>query len=145
MATKHANGNSPRTESTDIAIVEPTVMGDTLAIPVGFIPTAETLKGYQLEHVLSVKEGHAIKGVYLGIGPSIDMTDDTTGEVRAVKTHRLQIGPNMIARLIGSVGLDSKMLDDYIGKEIMVLRGPKVDTRKGRRVNQYIVGPAIER
>lgn len=134
------NGN----ESTQLATqrAQDKVDMTKLAIPVGDDIAASELANYTLEHVVSLQEGKGLKGIYRGPGPELEFTDPQTGEVRPIKTWRLELSADVVADIQGSMGLDKKMAACVVGRRYLIVRGPQINTRRGFRVNQYIVAEA---
>lgn len=106
----------------------------------GEVARLEDLQDYAIEHVTKLKQGRMLRGKFLGEGASIEIIDDKSGEVRTIRTWKIEVGPLKVARLIGSAGLDKHFLNVQPGGTCIVVRGPQVETNKGRRVNQFIVG-----
>ena len=160
MATttqKSKNGSTtalakPRTSVAEVSapLSDDVTPIDAIALPMGVPATTQLLSRFNVRHVVKLDEGQAITGKFAGEGPQMDVTDEATGEVRQIRTWLLQTSPSATAVLPGSVGLDKHFIDldgafvHQIGTELIVVRGPQTNTRKGRRVNQYLVGPAVD-
>ena len=138
---------SKKTNGTTTALVENTAVGAELVRSIAPDPTslietvtAESLKGIDLERVVSLDAGQMLRGIYLGTGPNVELTDTVTGEVRELATHRIEVRPGMIARVIESYQL-ARELPPLKGQRVRVIRLNQVSTRKGRRVNEWVVAP----
>lgn len=102
--------------------------------------TPASLVGVNIERVVTLDPGKMVRGLYLGLGPKVELTDPVTGEVRELDTHRIEVKPGVVARLIESHQL-ARELPPLQGKRVRVMKLGQVSTRKGRRVNDFIVAP----
>ena len=105
--------------------------------------TPESLRGINIERVVTLDPGTLIRGKYLGPGAALEVTDPVTGEARDVGTHRFEVRDGVVARVMDSHQL-GRELPQYTGKRVRVIKLGLVDTRKGRRVNDFIVAPEVE-
>lgn len=103
--------------------------------------TPQSLKGMTIERVVTIDPGKMITGTYLGKGPLIEIADPVTGEVRELATHRFEIRPGVVGRVIESHQLARELTEDKVGEKLRVMKLGQVSTRKGRRVNDWVVGP----
>lgn len=166
MSKPKSNAMVPSNGGGDSASAGPLVTtpdgGAVAVVPMGRDVTADDLARYQITHVVTLAEGQAITGYFFGEGAPIRMEDPggrpdpATGEVpmRDVRTWQIMTPQGVIARLIGSAGLDKYFVDSdgnptkdaelwaRLKVDLLVVRGPQTTTRKGFRVNQYIVAPA---
>lgn len=104
--------------------------------------TPELLEGVRVERIVTLEAGQAVCGIYLGEGAHVEVNDPVTGEVRDLATHRIEVRPNIVARLIESHQL-KRELPQHLNKEVRVIKLGLVDTRGGRRVNDFIVAPVV--
>jgi hypothetical protein len=103
------------------------------------------LDGVQLERLLTLADGQGIRGLFLGAGPLVEMTDPATGEVRPVGTWRFEVRPGIIVRLLGGARLDAEFKSMEAGKvRVRVARIGQVSTRRGRRVTDYLIAKEID-
>lgn len=102
--------------------------------------TPASLVGVNIERVVTLDAGKMVRGLYLGTGPVVELTDPVTGEVRELQTHRIEVKPGVVARLIESHQL-ARELPPLKGQRVRVMKLGQVSTRKGRRVNDFIVAP----
>jgi hypothetical protein len=104
--------------------------------------TADLLQGIAIERLVKLEPGQAVVGKYLGLGAHVEINDAVTGEVRDLPTHRIEVRPNVVVRLIESYQLKME-LPRLIDKRVRVILLGKQETRGGRRVNDFIVAPEL--
>lgn len=153
MAKKHVSqkelneagaASRARTEAkSNGALVSTTVDAELMA---GIIDPAQlvepitkaALEGVNIERILSLDAGQMIRGTYLGKGPKAEVTDPVTGEVREIDTHRIEARPGIVARIFDSHQL-ARELEGKNGERLRIMKLGQVSTKKGRRVNDYII------
>lgn len=124
-------------KSTDLQ-----TMSDSPSLEVGrFVEavTPESLRGVNIERVVSLEAGQMIRGEYMGPGPEIETTDPVTGEVRNLGTHRFKVADGVALRVISSHQL-SRELPQHVGKRVRLMKVGQVQTRKGFRVTDWVIG-----
>lgn len=94
---------------------------------------------FEVRHFINLKEGQKLLGNYTGEGSGMDFTDPQTGEVRHAKTFIFQVRDNISVELLGSHQLEKRMKDVAIGKRVAIMHCGQVNTRTGRRVNDYLI------
>lgn len=100
--------------------------------------TKEDIAKTAIERLVTLDAGQKVVGTYLGLGPTVELTDTMTGEVRDVATHRIQVAPNVTIRLIESYQL-KRELPQHKDKKVVVMKLGQVNTRMGKRVNDWVV------
>jgi len=107
---------------------------------------ASWMEGVQVERVVILEDGKGIKGKFLGEGPPCEVADPVTGDMRPLKTWRIEIKPNIVARLLGSARLNSEFscpseMEEHprLGQRVRVGRIGKVESKRGRQVTDYFV------
>lgn len=94
--------------------------------------------GLVLRKFAKLKPGESLVGVYLGPGPTIQMSPDRkTGEVVFLRTHAVKLKPHVIVDLQGNYQLDKEFGLTRIGDSVMIAFLGQVETRGGYRVNDY--------
>jgi len=83
------------------------------------------------------EEGKGVRGLYQGAGAPVEFTD-ADGEVRTLATHVFKVAAGARVAIVGSHQLDHE-LPDLEGHEVTVIRGSQGSTRKGRRINRYLI------
>jgi hypothetical protein len=108
-----------------------------------FVETVDEswLEGIKIERIVTLDAGQGVRGAYLGIGPTVEVSDPVTGEVRDLPTHRVAVRDNVVVRLLESSQLKRELAVIKPGTQVRIIKLGQVDTRKGRRVNDYIVAP----
>lgn len=138
MASK--NGNGGKLEKidgvTDIVPIVPEVADLVEKV------TSESLVGIQIDRIVNLEAGQMVRGKYLGTGPEVEVHDVVTGEVRNLVTHRIEVRPNIVVRLIESFQL-KRELPPLLNKRVRVIKVGQVDTRRGTRVNDWVVAPEL--
>jgi len=61
--------------------------------------------GIVIERVHSLGEGQVIEGTLLGRGQTLESTDQSNGEVRAIHTHRIRVAPQLTVAVLESYAL----------------------------------------
>lgn len=102
--------------------------------------TPDALRGVTIERVVTLDPGQMVRGKYLGMGAILEVHDPVTGEVRELATHRIEVRDGVVARIIESHQI-ARELPQYMGKRVRVMKLGQVSTRKGRRVNDFIIAP----
>jgi len=87
--------------------------------------------------VRRLEPGQAVRGILEGEGSPIEMEDPRSGETKSVRTWVIKAG-NMRAAIMSGYQLD-KELPSLVGKHVVIAMGEQAETRKGQRVNQYII------
>lgn len=100
--------------------------------------TKSALEGVNIERIVSLDAGQMLRGIYRGKGPMAEVTDPVTGEIREIETHRIEAKPGVVARLFNSHQL-ARELEGLDGKRLRIMKLGQVQTKKGRRVNDYII------
>lgn len=96
------------------------------------------------EQVVELGAGQAIEGTLLGRGLplTVKQKNPETGveEERALETWKFDIGNGMKLAIWTSYQLE-RGLPQYVGQYIVVIRGPDVNVKGGKRVTKYSFGP----
>lgn len=147
MGKKKSNGNNGKLATDDASTsltttAEVVDMSKIAPDPMTFIEdiTTKSLEGISIERVVTLDPGKMIRGKYLGMGAVMEVSDPVTGEVRELGTHRIEVRDGLVARLMSSHQLDRE-LPPLMHKRVRVMKLGQVSTRKGRRVNDFIVAP----
>lgn len=154
QATKNARGReAARNGSTEIvkhnAATAPEVFSDTLntgALVEQFDPEvfADGIADGTWDaapQILTLEAGQMIQGILVGNGPVAEFEEIKQG---VVEKHEVQTwiikSPTSGIRvsILSSAQLDAK-LRDRVGQYVMIARGPERDTKKGKRVTEYLV------
>lgn len=101
---------------------------------------ASWLDGITIERIVPLQEGQGVRGIFLGRGPSVEVADPVTGEVRELGTWRIEVSPGVVIRLLDSARLRSDLAALAPQVKVRIMRLGSVDTKRGRRVTDYIVG-----
>ena len=99
------------------------------------------LEGIKIERIVTLEAGQGVRGMYLGIGPTVEVTDPVTGEVRDLPTRRIEVKKDIVVRLLDTSQLKRELDATPVGTRLRIIKLGQVDTRKGRRVNDFIVAP----
>ena len=126
---------------------ELTDAGITEIVPVkapelqGFVENIDAtwLEGIKIARIVKLDDGQGVRGIYMGLGANVEVHDPTTGEVRDVPTHLVEVRPDVMVRLIESSQLKRELAIVPPGTRVRIMKIGQVDTRRGRRVNDYIV------
>lgn len=97
---------------------------------------AQVKDGFACEVIRSLPEGSMIEGEYQGVGPSVEMQDPGTGEVRDVPTVRLLHVSGVVVNIPETAQL-KRLRSVPVGKRVEISNLGQIDTRKGRRANDY--------
>jgi hypothetical protein len=100
---------------------------------------ASWLEGIKIERIVTLETGQGVRGLYQGIGPTVEVSDPVTGEVRELPTHRVEVKKDITIRLLESSQLKRELAVIPIGTNVRIIKLGQVETRKSRRVNDYIV------
>jgi hypothetical protein len=102
---------------------------------------ASWLKGVAIERIVPLADGQGIRGVFLGAGPPVEVSDPVTGEVRPLGTWRFQVAPDVVIRLLDSARLKSDLSAFHTDGSVRlrVMRLGQKKTNRGRNVTDYIV------
>lgn len=96
------------------------------------------------EQIVELEAGQAIEGTLLGHGLplTVRQKNPETGmeEERPLETWKFDIGGGLKLAIWTSYQLD-RGLPPLVGKYIVVLRGPDVNVKGGKRVTKYSFGP----
>lgn len=103
--------------------------------------TADWLEGIKIERIVTLDNGQGVRGEFLGVGPTVEVSDPVTGEVRDLPTWRIEVKKDIVIRLLDSSQLGREFKTMTVGTRVRVIKLGQVDTRKGRRVNDFIVAP----
>ncbi len=99
-------------------------------------------EGFEMNENLSLKEGQAIEGEYLGPGPKIQMSEERlnekTGEMEktTLNTYRIRPQKGLVYNLMGSMGIDQRFSNLPIGSYVQLAHAGKEKAGKGQ-VNVY--------
>lgn len=93
-------------------------------------------EGFECQIVRNIPEGKAVKGEYLGPGAKIEMIDAGTGEVKDVPSVRLRLTGGLTLDIPESAQL-SRLRNVAVGKLVCIARLGQVQTRGGRRCNEF--------
>lgn len=106
---------------------------------------ASWLKGVQVEKIVPLADGQGVRGAFLGAGGPVEISDPLTGEVRPLGTWRVRVAASVVIRLLDSARLRSDLcnLPTDGSAHVRIMRVGSVDTKRGRRVTDYVVGVAI--
>ena len=129
-----------KTEETKLAVVAE----DALVVggkPLGYVPEDEdAFAGMSVTTMVSLDDGRAIRGIFEGPGPAVQMTDPQTGEMRDVGTWLLRVAKNVCFQFATSSQLDSKLGAYPIGEVVSIKKlAESRRSRAGRVVSQYLV------
>jgi len=95
----------------------------------------------EVDQVVSLTDGEAIKGVFRGMGDGVEVDDmQKPGESRIIKTWRIQIAPGRIAQVVSSAQLDRRMASVQVGAQVAIARLGVGKTRKGNPITRYVIG-----
>ncbi len=103
----------------------------------------QVMEEYQFgAKVVTLEQGQGFRNVlYIGPGSPVETTDVETGEPKALPTHEFELPDGVRVKLIESHQMRVE-LPPLIGQRIVLIRGGAQDTKKGRRVTEYLIGPA---
>lgn len=99
-------------------------------------------EGVTIERVVPMEDKMGVRGVFLGAGPPVEITDQATGEIRPLGTWRLQVAPLVVIRVLDSARLKS----EFTGKKddgslrCRVMRMGSGKARSGKNFTDYVVG-----
>ncbi len=93
---------------------------------------------------LTLEEGQMIDGFLEGEGPPAEVTDQTTKEMKEVRTWVIRSHDgNARVSILTSAQLEKK-LPPFIGGPVKIIRGKDLKTSNARRVTDYLVcGPKL--
>lgn len=103
---------------------------------------ASWLKGVDIERIVPLADGNGVRGIFLGEGGPVEVTDPDTGEIRALGTWRIRVQPQLVIRILDSARLRSdlaKLATDGTVR-VRVMRLGVKNTSRGRRVTDYVTG-----
>lgn len=129
-----------KTEETKLAVVGEDALivgGKTL----GYVDEAEdAFAGMSVTTMVSLDDGRAIRGIFEGSGPPVEMTDPQTGELRDVGTWLLRVAKNVCFQFATSAQLDAKLKSYPVGEVVSIRKlAESKRSRAGRVVSQYLV------
>ncbi len=102
-----------------------------------------TEQGAVFERSIKLAENQKVEGRYVGPGVPREFTDDGTGEIKVVNTHRFEVAQGQVATINGAAQLD-RQLKDLVGQRVVVIRGKDVNIAKGHRMTEYFVSALPE-
>lgn len=101
-------------------------------------------QGYVLDETVILgdpKDGKPdmLAGILQGPGEPMELEDPATGELRSLKTWRIQASDRVMVTLLGAAQLDTKLSRLPAGTKVAIKWSGKVKSRKGMQVNDYRV------
>lgn len=101
---------------------------------------ATAFEGQIIEEVVKLEDGQLLKGIYLGPGGSLDVTDPSTGETRPLNTWKVRHPANrqIVALLLGCAKLNRFFGGVPVGSAVTILRRGSVRSNAGRVVNDFV-------
>lgn len=105
-------------------------------------PDADLLlaDGYSSEMVHTLQDGETIKGVFLGRGGNVEVSDPNTGEMREIPTWRVRSKSGAVTiNLLGASQLNARLAGLVEGTNLVISRRGKSRTARGRNVNNYLI------
>lgn len=147
MSKKEQSGRETMTiTSDDVGTVDASLRSmQTL----GMVPDSQSfvekvdpswLEGIKIERIATLEPGDGIRGIFQGPGPTVEVSDPVTGETRDLGTWRIEVKPDVVCRLLTSSQLEREFRAIAVGRRVRVIKLGQVATRKGRRVNDFVVG-----
>ena len=92
--------------------------------------------GFECQVIRSLDEGKQVKGEYLGMGSTIETTNQATGEVTEMGSVRLRVAKGVLLDIPETAQL-RRLRSVTPGKFVRIARLAQVKTRMGRVCNDY--------
>ena len=129
----------PKSETALAVVSETAIMVNGVAL--GYVPEGDdAFAGMSVTEMISLEDGRAIRGIFLGKGDAVEMNDPQTGELRLVDTWKLRIDKRVCVTFATSAQLDSKLKNYPEGEVVTVQKlAESRRSRAGRVVSQYRV------